>query len=114
MPMLAMCLPILPGKLDKWKAMMEQVNAKPDFAHSREAAGVHERSFLQHTPAGDFLIITMEGNDPAASWAQIMSTIPPEFSEFAAEVHGLDVSAPPPPLPELFFDSRVQLKLVGD
>lgn len=27
MPMLAMCLPILPSKLDKWKAMMEQVNA---------------------------------------------------------------------------------------
>lgn len=109
MPMLAMCMPILPGKLDKWKAMMEQVSATPDFANSREAAGVHERSFLQQTPAGDFLIITMEGNDPAASWAQIVSTMPPEFAEFAAEVHGLDVSAPPPPLPELFFDSRAQL-----
>ena len=24
MPMLAMCMPILPGKVDKWKAMMEQ------------------------------------------------------------------------------------------
>ena len=56
----------------------------------------------------------MEGNDPATSWAQIMSTMPPEFAEFAAEVHGLDVSAPPPPLPELFFDSRAQLKLVED
>lgn len=109
MPMLAMCMPILPGKLDKWKAMMEQVNATPDFANSRETAGVHERSFLQQTPAGDFLIITMEGNDPAASWAQIVSTMPPEFAEFAAEVHGLDVSAPPPSLPELFFDSRAQL-----
>ena len=32
--------------------------------------------------------------------------VPPEFAEFAAEVHGLDVNAPPPPLPELFFDSR--------
>ena len=109
MPVLAMCMPILPGKLDKWKAMMERVNATPDFANSREAVGVHERSFLQHSPNGDFLIITMEGDDPAASWAQIMSTMPPEFAEFAAEVHGLDVNAPSPPLPKLFFDSRAQL-----
>lgn len=106
MPMLAMCMPILPGKLDKWKAMMEQLNSTPNFAKSREEAGVHERSFFQQTPNGDFLIITMEGDDPTASWAQIMSTMPPEFAEFAAEVHGLDVNAPPPPLPELFFDSR--------
>ena len=102
MPMLAMCMPILRGKMDKWKAVMEQINTTPDFANSREATGVHERSFLQHTTADDFLINTMEGNDPAASWTQIMSTTAPEFSEFAAEVHGLDARAPPPPLPELF------------
>ena len=47
----------------------------------------------------------MEGDDPAASWAQIISTMPPEFAEFAADVHGLDVNAPPL-LPEMFFDSR--------
>ena len=109
MPLLAICMPILPGKMEKWQAMMDHVKSTPEFAESREAVGVHERSFLQQTPAGDFLIITMEGNDPAASWAQIVSTMPPEFAEFAAEVHGLDVSAPPPPLPELFFDSRAQL-----
>ena len=106
MPMLAMCMPILPGKMDKWKAMIEQMKSTPDFANSRESAGVHERSFVQRTPASDFLILTFEGKDPAASWAQITSTMPPEFAEFAAEVHGFDVSAPPPPLPELFFDSR--------
>jgi len=106
MALIAMCMPILPGKMDKWKAMMAQIQSTPDFANSREAAGVHERSFFQHTPAGDFLIITMEGDDPAASWAQIMTTMPTEFAEFAKDVHGLDVDAPPPPLPELFFDSR--------
>ena len=106
MALLAMCMPILPGKMDKWKAMMAQIKSTPDFANSREAAGVHERSFVQHTPAGDFLIITMEGEDPTASWAQIISTMSPEFAEFAADVHGLDVNAPPPPLPEMFFDSR--------
>ena len=78
--------------------MMAQI--KSNFANSREAAGVHERSFVQH---GDGLIITIEGDDPAASWAQIISTMV-EFAAFAADVHGLDVNAPPPPLPEMFFD----------
>jgi len=52
------------------------------------------------------LIITLEGDDPAASWTKIMATMPPDFAEFAANVHGMDVNAPPPPLPELIFDSR--------
>jgi hypothetical protein len=106
MAIIAMCMPILAGKMEKWQAMMDHVQSTPDFANSRETAGVHERTFVQRTPAGDFLIITMEGDDPAASWAQIMSTMPPEFAEFAQDVHGLDLSAPAPPLPELVFDSR--------
>ena len=54
MALLAMCIPILPGKMDKWKAMMAQIKSTPDFANSREAAGVHERSFVQHTPLAIF------------------------------------------------------------
>lgn len=106
MPMLALCMPILPGKMEKWQAMMDHIKSTSEFSESREAAGVHERTFLQRTPAGDLLIITLEGNDPAASWAEIMSTMPAEFIEFATDAHGLDVNASPPPLPELIFDSR--------
>ena len=29
-----------------------------------------------------------------------------KFAEFAAEVHGMDKSAPPPPPPSLVFDSK--------
>tara|TARA_B100000780_G_scaffold235252_1_gene175826 strand:+ start:434 stop:712 length:279 start_codon:yes stop_codon:yes gene_type:complete len=76
------------------------------FRASREVAGVHERSFLQETPNGDFIIITYEGDDPEASFAKIMQNMPPEFGDFAKEVHGLDVNAPPPPLPKLVFGSR--------
>ena len=67
---------------------------------------MHERTFVQKTPAGDFLIITLEGDNPVESWAKITSSMPPDFAEFALDVHGLDVNAPPPPLPELIFDSR--------
>ena len=103
---MAMCMPILPGKKEMWKDMIEKVKNDPAFAASREEAGVHERTFLQETPHGDFVILTFEGDDPEASFAQIMANAPPDFAEFAKEVHGLDASAPPPPSPTLVFDSR--------
>lgn len=77
MPLLAICMPILPGKMEKWQAMMDHVKSTPEFSDSREAVGVHERTFVQRTPAGDLLIITLEGDDPAASWTKIMATMPP-------------------------------------
>ena len=58
MAMIAMCMPILAGKKEKLQAMMDQLTNDPNFAASRENAGVHERSFLQETPGGDFIILT--------------------------------------------------------
>ena len=109
MAMLAMCMPILPGKKEMWLQMMAKVNEEPmatEFRASREAAGVHERTFLQETPHGDFIILTFEGENPAEGFGQIMSQMDADFAAFAAEVHGLDPNAPPPPMPKLFFDSR--------
>ena len=86
--------------------MMDQVANDPNFAASRTDAGVHERSFLQETPAGDFVILTFEGDDPEASFAKIMQSMPKDFAEFAMDVHGLDVNAPPPPMPKLVLDTK--------
>ena len=108
MAMLAMCLPILPGKKEMWLNMMAQLQEEPmgpEFRASRENAGVHERSFLQETPHGDFVILTFEGDNPAESFAKIMSETGPEFAAFAKEVHGLDMSLAPA-MPTLVFDSR--------
>ena len=108
MAMLAMCMPILPGKKEMWLQMMDQLKQEPmgtEFKASRESAGVHERSFLQETPHGDFVILTFEGDSPAEGFAKIMSQTGPEFAAFAKEVHGLDMSVPPA-LPTLVFDSR--------
>ena len=62
-------MPILPGKKEKWQDMMDRMLAsgsesRKEFNSSREKAGLHERTFLQETPAGDFVIITFEGDDP--------------------------------------------------
>ena len=108
MPMIAMTFPILPGKKDMWLGMMDQIKSEPmrsEFVGSREAAGVHERTFLQETPHGDFVIVTLEGDDPMAAFAAIMENSPPEFAEFAKEVHGLDMSQPPAP-PTLVLDTK--------
>ena len=87
---------------------MEELKQEPmrsAFRASREEAGVHERSFLQETPHGDFVILTFEGEDPEASFGKIMATMPPDFADFAKDVHGIDADSPPPKI-TLVFDSR--------
>ena len=112
MAMLAICMPILPGKKARWQEMMDRLGEEPLkswFKTSREEAGVHERTFLQETPAGDFVIITLEGDNPAESFGKMMHADPPgdlDWAEFAADVHGLDMNGPPPAMPQLVFDSR--------
>ena len=109
MSLLAMMVPILPGKKDVWLAGIEQMKSaevKPSTDALREKAGVHERTFLQETPNGDFVILTYEGDNPVESYAKIMAGIQEDFAKFAMDVHGLDVNAPPPALPSLVYDSR--------
>ena len=111
MALFTMCMPILPGKKQKWLEMMDNLlahgsDSRNEFTASRDAAGVHERTFLQESPNGDFVILTFEGDEPEKGFAKIMSNMPPDFADFAKEVHGLDVKAPPPPLPKLVYDSK--------
>jgi len=110
MAIIALCMPILPGKKGKWQDMMNRLQEEPmksKIIASRDKAGVHERTFLQETPGGDFVVITLEGDDPGAAFGKMMGDPDmKEFMEFAAEVHGMDTSAPPPPMPKLVFDSK--------
>ena len=53
---------------------------KKDTDSIRENAGVNERSFLQESPDGDFVILTFEGHDPVAGWGTIMENLPDEFA----------------------------------
>ncbi len=113
MALVTMCMPILPGKKEKCQGMMDKMLApgsesRKAFTASREAAGVHERTFLQETPDGDFVILTFEGDNAKASFAKIMENMPSDFAEFAKDVHGLDANAPLPALPKLVYDSKAQ------
>ena len=111
MALFAIAVPILPGKTDEWRAFADELagSRHDDFAASRRGLGVRERTFLQHTPMGDFVLVTLEGDDPAGAFARFgqgTDDFTRWFMERVKEVHGYDLAAPPPgPLPELVVDS---------
>ena len=111
MPMMAVAFPILPGKTPEWRAWMAELNGSrhDEFAESRRRAGVHELTFLQSTPMGDLVIVTLEGDDPAGAFGHMMSAndaFTTWFIERATAVHGFDPSALPAGSPsELVVDS---------
>jgi len=109
---MAVAFPILPGKTPEWRAWMEELNGprRAEFEASRRDAHVHERTFLQPTPMGDFVIVTLEGDDPGQAFGQLMGAKDAFTTWFigrAKAIHGLDpsaVSSAPPP--ELVIDTE--------
>ena len=71
LPLMAVAFPIVPGKTPEWRAWMEEINGPrhEEFAASRRSVGLHERTFLQQTPMGDLVVVTLEGADPAGAFA---------------------------------------------
>ena len=112
LPLMAVAFPILPGKTPEWRAWMAELNGarSREFAESRRAAGVHERTFLQPTPMGDFVIVTLEGDNPTASFGRMMSATD-DFSKWFVEramaTHGVDLTQPMTEAPSsLIVDSE--------
>lgn len=91
---------------------MEELNGPrhEEFVASRRSVGLHERTFLQSTPMGDLVIVTLKGDDPAASFGRILSATD-EFSKWFLEraqaVHGIDLAHMPAGAPSaLVVDSE--------
>ncbi|MEI6621078.1 MAG: hypothetical protein WCP28_04155 [Actinomycetes bacterium] len=114
MAMFAMALPIVPGKTEQWSALIAELNGprSADYRASRNSLGVRERTFLQHTPMGDFVVVTLEGDNPAAAFGAFGQGSDEFTAWFVAqvkEIHGVDLASPPPgPLPELVIDSAAR------
>lgn len=95
----AVVFPILPGKTAEWRDFVGALNGPrhADYVESRRRAGVQERAFLQTTPMGDLVIVTLEGEDPERSFRQMMSLTDPFTVWFLARVkaiNGVDLAAP--------------------
>ncbi len=114
MAMLAMAVPILPGKTDQWRGFVEELrsNRYNDYVESRKRLGVRERAFLQETPHGDMVILALDGDDPARAF-QSFGTAHDPFTDWfvqqVQEIHGFDLRQPPPgPLPMQVIDSQTR------
>lgn len=95
MSLMAYAIPLEPGKTPAWRKWADELNGprSGEFAASRERAGVRERTFLQQTPEGDVVIVTIEGDDPAAAFAKMMTGTDPFttwFLEKVKEFHDID------------------------
>jgi len=98
MSLIAVAFPILPGKTAEWRTWMAELNGprRAEFEASRHRAGVRERTFLQTTPMGDLVIVTLEGDDPGNAFGRMMDAkdaFTTWFLERATEIHGIDPSA---------------------
>jgi hypothetical protein len=112
MALLAMAVPILPGKTEQWLQLTRELQGprRGDFVASRSRLGIRERAFLQRSPQGDIVIVTFEGDDPAGALKR-MGEANDEFTRWfvqqVKEIHALDLTQPPSgPLPEQITDSQ--------
>jgi len=106
----AVVFPILPGKTAEWRSFVGELSGArhAEWVASRERAGVRERAFLQSTPMGELVILTLEGDDPGRSFGQMMSATDAFtlwFIERVKAIHGVDLAMPMRSPSDLVLDS---------
>lgn len=110
--LMAFSAPILPGKTEQWKKFIGQLQGSrhKEFSESRKNLDIRERTFLQQTPMGDVVVVTLEGNDPAKSFAGFANTnsdFTNWFVNEVQEIHGFNLKDMSNlPMPELLIDSK--------
>jgi hypothetical protein len=104
---LALAFPVLPGKTDDdAKAIAAAFRADPrGFWESRDRHQITlERAYLQKTPMGSFVVAYTEYTDGHGLEDDLAGSgleMDQQFLRLAKEVHGADLTAPPPgPAPE--------------
>jgi hypothetical protein len=100
-------VPVVAGKTDTWKGYAAEMlgSRNSEYKESRRRLGLSkEEVWLQHTPMGDFAIVSIECDDPARVNEGFFSSQDPFDQWFREKIliecHGLDPAAPPPPLNE--------------
>jgi hypothetical protein len=93
--------PILAGGADKMVSFIQDEitnNANHD-RFVRSAGMTREQVWIQHTPMGDFAVVSYEVEDPATTFAALTNSTDPyaiKFRNFLKEAHGIDFSQPMP------------------
>src|SRR5713226_5335704 len=106
----AFAAPIVPGKLEAWKRMVADLKGprRKEYQVSRKKMGIeHERAWLQHTPQGDFVVVSIEGKDAPKLFEKFAASKEPFDKWFLgqiADVHGIQVPGGVPPTNESYLD----------
>ena len=111
MTAITFAVPILPGKTEAWKQAVSEIRGprKNEYEESRRRMGVtREVVSLQPSPDADYVVVYLEGDDPAGVVSRYLHSDEPFDRWFAETVligtHGMDASQEPPPPNEVFFD----------
>ena len=104
-------VPILEGKVEAVKAMVAELNGsrRYEFDGFNQRFGLtRHASWLAETPMGPVVIALHEGPGAGEFMAKLGASSEPFdrwFADKLQEIHGIDLSAPPPgPMPELLID----------
>ncbi|HZO89429.1 MAG TPA: DUF6176 family protein [Chthonomonadaceae bacterium] len=108
MATMTIAFPILPGKMEQARQFAHQVQARSsEAAESFARLGVRrEEWFLQTSPQGDMVLVTLESDDPRQTfegWARSQDPFDRWFKDQAQQISGLDFNQPIPALPERVF-----------
>ncbi|MDQ0822274.1 hypothetical protein QFZ79_000021 [Arthrobacter sp. V4I6] len=105
--------PILPGKMDEWRALVEEIKGPrwEEQVGSWQRMGVtREVASLMQTPEGDFVCLFHEAEDLAKAYQSLATSEDPFdvwFRGQLASVHGVTAEMLQGPLPaKVFFDYR--------
>ena len=112
MTAITFAVPILSGKTEIWKEAITEMMGprKTEHNESRRRMGVtREVACLQQSPEGDYVVVCLEGDDPASVPSKYLNSDVPFDRWFAETVlsgtHGMDASQPLPQN-QVFVDWR--------
>lgn len=115
MASLASTFPILPGKLEQWKRMCQEIKGPrhSEYEASRQRLGItREAAYHQQTPIGDIAVVYIEAQEVARvfeGFGKMQEPFDVWFREQTKEIHGVDFAQPlPGPLPENMLDYRAR------
>jgi hypothetical protein len=111
MAMVVLAAPVPAEKVQQHQQMLAEINGprRAEYEASRQRAGLHERGFIQQSPDGGYLYISVwEGDDVPAGLEALLrdnSDFTRWFLQQIEEVHGMSADQGIPPLPEQVIDS---------
>ena len=109
MTVMAMTVPVPPGKMEALEAYIAEAIEHEDLNKTLTGFGLeHESWHIQETPEGSLLILVFQCEDPPAmleAFGKSDAPLPVMQKQFLKETLGIDLSQPPPgPPPRMIFD----------